>query len=166
MKNFKLRTRYRNIEVVKYSDIAQVVLSSSVCGQLNLEVFNLSSTHYEKLVSYTSLPLLLAYAKRNQIPASICLADDHQDIRQCSNCEHDDQCAKQLAYLATDTFCPCPPEASPLDEVGGGISARHMLLSETVSGGLSVTGDFLLSDLDELLKDYPVNGCAQPRGLE
>ena len=90
MKNFKLRTRYRNIEVVKYSDIAQVILTSSVCGQLNLEVFNLSSTHYEKLVSYTSLPLLLAYAKRNQIPASICLADDHQDIRQCSNCEHDD----------------------------------------------------------------------------
>ena len=55
---------------------------------------------------------------------------------------------------------------SSTDDVHGGIPARHMLLSETVSGGLSITGDFLLSDLDELLKDYPVNGCAQPNGLE
>ena len=63
-------------------------------------------------------------------------------------------------------FCPCPPETSPLDEVGGGIPARHMLLNETVSGGLSVTGNFLLSDLDELLKDYPVNGSQLPSNLE
>lgn len=68
---------------------------------------------------------------------------------------------------AAASLCLCPPETSPLDEVGGGISARHMLLSETVSGGLSVTGDFLLSDLDELLKDFfPVNGSAVPLNLE
>lgn len=80
-----------------------------------------------------------------------------------------------IAYALT--LCPCPPETSDntakasvevvLDEVGGGIPARHMLLSETVSGGLSVTGDFLLSDLDELLKDFfPVNGSSVPLNLE
>lgn len=70
-----------------------------------------------------------------------------------------------IAYALT--LCPRPLETSPLDEVGGGISACHMLLSETVSGGLSVTGDFLLSDLDELLKDFfPVNSSAVPLNLE
>lgn len=65
------------------------------------------------------------------------------------------------------TPCPRSPETSPLDEVDGGIPVRHMLLSETVSGRLSVTGDFFLSDLDELLKDFfPVNGCSQPLNLE
>ena len=73
----------------------------------------------------------------------------------------------QDTSLREETLCPRPPETSPLDEVGGGISARHMLLSETVSGGLSITGDFLGSDLDELLKDFfPVNGSAVPLNLE
>lgn len=73
----------------------------------------------------------------------------------------------QDTSLREETLCLCPPETSPLDEVGGGIPARHMLLTETVSGGLSFTGDFLLSDLDELLKDFfPVNGSAVPFNLE
>lgn len=73
---------------------------------------------------------------------------------------------KKYLDAAAASLCPCPPETSPL-EVGGGISARHMLLSESVTGGLSVTGDFLLSDLDELLKDFfPVNGSAVPFNLE
>ena len=59
----------------------------------------------------------------------------------------------------TSTLCPCPPETSPLDEVGGGIPARHMLLSESVSGGLSVTGDFLASDLDFLFKPRLSANC-------
>jgi hypothetical protein len=81
---------------------------------------------------------------------SNCLAEQKQNINYCASCPFDDQCAKQLAYLATETFCPCPPETSPL-EVGGGIPARYMLLSESVTGGISITGDFLLSDLDGLL---------------
>lgn len=34
--------------------------------------------------------------------------------------------------LREETLCPCPPETSPLDEVGGGILARHALLKESV----------------------------------
>ena len=65
----------------------------------------------------------------------------------------------QDTSLREETLCPRPPETSPLDEVGGGISARHMLLSETVSGGLSITGDFLASDLDFLFKPRLPENC-------
>lgn len=65
----------------------------------------------------------------------------------------------QDTSLREETLCPRPPETSPLDEVGGGISARHMLLSETVSGGLSITGDFFASDLDFLFKPRLPENC-------
>lgn len=50
----------------------------------------------------------------------------------------------QDTSLREETLCPCPPEASPLDEVGGGILARFELLKESV----------------------PVNGSAVPLNLE
>lgn len=46
--------------------------------------------------------------------------------------------------LLEETLCPCPPETSPLDEVGGGILACFALLSESV----------------------PVNGSSVPLNLE
>ena len=59
----------------------------------------------------------------------------------------------QDTSLREETLCPRPPETSPLDEVGGGIPARHMLLSETVSGGLSITGCFSPADFDNLFRE-------------
>lgn len=38
----------------------------------------------------------------------------------------------QDTSLREETLCLCPPETSPLDEVGGGILARHELLKESV----------------------------------
>lgn len=50
----------------------------------------------------------------------------------------------QDTSLREETLCPCPPETSPLDEVGGGILARHALLQESI----------------------PVNGMSVPLNLE
>ena len=50
----------------------------------------------------------------------------------------------QDTSLREETLCPCPPETSPLDEVGGGILARYELLKESV----------------------PVNGMSVPLNLE
>ncbi len=50
----------------------------------------------------------------------------------------------QDTSLPEETLCPCPPETSPLDEVGVGILARFELLKESV----------------------PVNGMSTPLNLE
>lgn len=55
----------------------------------------------------------------------------------------------QDTSLCEETLCLCPPETSPLDEVGGGILSRHASLAETVP-----------------VISYPVNGCSQPLNLE
>ena len=86
--------------------------------------YRLSLSHVESIKAIPSLSDLLAYAKANQIQQP-----------------------------QADTLCPCPPETSPLDEVGVGIPARHMLLSETVSGGLSITGCFSPADFDNLFRE-------------
>ncbi|MBA2058437.1 hypothetical protein H0262_11190 [Psychrobacter cryohalolentis] len=116
MKNFKLRTRYRTVEVDKTElGNSRVILTFIIHGTPVYTIYHLLPIHHEKLISYTSLPLLLAYARRNRIGSkSRSYPKNNQDTS-----------------IREETLCPCPPETSSL-EVGGGILARHELLKESV----------------------------------
>ena len=100
-----------------------------------------------------------------------CPADLKKDTRYCAYCPYDDQCATQIVLDCTvckitrncyddaineisllKTSCPAPVLVPSSDKSGAPYNPRHMLLSETVTGGLSITGNFILSDLDDLLK--------------
>ena len=102
----------------------------------DLVEYRLSLSHLQYIKDISSLDDLLAYSKAN------------------TNIKSYSKTNKQDTSLREETLCPCPPETSPLDEVGGGILARHTLLSESVSSDLSITGEFFLSDLVEMLEDF------------
>ncbi|MGP5555391.1 hypothetical protein [Psychrobacter celer] len=114
MKSFVLHGNARSVEVTVPEEDYIKVYSYNTLEETHLAYF-LAHCDYEKLASFTSVSALLRYAKEN------CVFKDYPK-----------------------PLCPCPPETSPLDEVGGGIPARHMLLSESV----------------------PVNGSAVPLNLE
>lgn len=114
MKSFVLHGNARSVEVTVPDEDYIRVRAYNSLAETQLSYF-LAHCDYEKLASFSSISALLKFAKENHV------FRDYPKI-----------------------LCPCPPETSPLDEVGGGILARFELLKESV----------------------PVNGSAVPLNLE
>lgn len=114
MKSFVLEGNRRSVEVTVQVEDYIKVHSYDASKEVHFHYF-LARCDYENLAAFTSIDDLLKFAKANHI---------FRDYPK--------------------TLCPCPPETSPLDEVGGGILARHALLNESV----------------------PVNGMSVPLNLE
>ncbi|MGP9689551.1 hypothetical protein ACT3TH_10360 [Psychrobacter sp. AOP22-C1-C5] len=102
MKSFVLEGNRRSVEVTVQVEDYIKVHSYDASKEVHFHYF-LARCDYENLAAFTSIDDLLKFAKANHI---------FRDYPKA--------------------FCPCPPETSPLDEVGGGILARHALLKESV----------------------------------